>query len=87
MMTIDFSSLNLILHLLYETNEFFISFFLWKHHYLHDLGGRQPTEILITLANHLIYTSFLHSILFGPNPKILTVQNCLPPLDPQIKSA
>ena len=38
---------------------------LGKVHYLRD-GGRHITGILITLANHLIYASFLHNILFGP---------------------
>ena len=38
---------------------------LGKVHYLRD-GGRHITEILITVANHLIYASFLHNILFGP---------------------
>ena len=38
---------------------------LGKHQNLRD-EVRQPTEILITLANHLIYASFLHNILFGP---------------------
>ena len=28
--------------------------------------GRQVTEFLITLANHLIYAPFLHNIPFGP---------------------
>ena len=28
-------------------------------------GGRQVTEILITLVKHIIYASFLHNILFG----------------------
>ena len=33
---------------------------------LQDGGGWQPTEILITFVNHLIYASFLHNAVFGP---------------------
>ena len=29
-------------------------------------GGRPTKDIAITLANHLIFASFLHSILLGP---------------------
>ena len=29
-------------------------------------GGRPTAEIAITLANHLIFASFLQSILLGP---------------------
>ena len=33
---------------------------------IYGMGAAQVTEILITLANHLIYGSFLQNILFGP---------------------
>ena len=41
------------------------SFKLGKVQNLRD-GGQHITGILINLANHLIYASFLHNILFGP---------------------
>ena len=33
---------------------------------IYGAGGRPTKDIAITLANHLIFASFLHSILLGP---------------------